>query len=98
MQNWIRHSFLLLVVLMSSLSNAKAQKPDIVLIVADYMGYADIEPFGITEIKTPSLNRLASASRLIFFQITLIQPDHYSGIGITTEKRNQQLEKGNGNI
>ena len=40
--------------------NAKTQKPNIVLIVADYMGYADIQPFGTTEIKTPSLNLLAS--------------------------------------
>lgn len=38
----------------------KTQKPNIVLIVADYMGYADIESFGHTEIKTPSLIRLAS--------------------------------------
>lgn len=34
-------------------------KPNIVLIVADYMGYADIEPYGSTDIKTPSLNQLA---------------------------------------
>ena len=39
-------------------------KPNIVLIVADYMGYADIEPFGHTEIKTPSLKRLASEGKL----------------------------------
>lgn len=39
---------------------AIAAKPNIILIVADYMGYADIQPFGHTEINTPSLNLLAS--------------------------------------
>ncbi|KGK00151.1 sulfatase-like hydrolase/transferase [Thalassotalea sp. ND16A] len=33
--------------------------PNIVLIVTDYMGYADIEPYGSSDIKTPSLNALA---------------------------------------
>jgi arylsulfatase A-like enzyme len=36
------------------------QPPNIILIVADYMGYSDIEPYGATDIKTPSLNVLAS--------------------------------------
>ena len=31
----------------------------IVLIVFDYMGYADIEPFGRSEIRTPNIRRLA---------------------------------------
>lgn len=39
-------------------NNKKA--PNIVLIVADYMGYSDIEPYGSNDIKTPSLNALAS--------------------------------------
>lgn len=34
--------------------------PNIVFIVADYMGYSDIEPYGSQDIKTPSLNALAS--------------------------------------
>ncbi len=32
----------------------------LVLIVFDYMGYADIEPFGTSEIKTPNIKRLAA--------------------------------------
>ena len=35
-------------------------KPNIVLILIDDMGYADIEPFGATHCKTPALNRMAS--------------------------------------
>jgi len=33
--------------------------PNIVLIVADYMGYADSEPYGSKDIKTPALRKLA---------------------------------------
>lgn len=33
---------------------------NVVLIVADYMGYSDTEPYGATDIRTPSLNRLAA--------------------------------------
>ncbi|MGI9264427.1 MAG: sulfatase-like hydrolase/transferase [Gammaproteobacteria bacterium] len=33
--------------------------PNIVLIVADYMGYADIGPYGGTDVQTPSLESLA---------------------------------------
>jgi arylsulfatase A-like enzyme len=34
--------------------------PNVVLIVADYMGYSDIGPYGATDIRTPSLDRLAA--------------------------------------
>lgn len=42
------------------LAKNNKQAPNIILIVADYMGYSDIEPYGATDIKTPSLNALAS--------------------------------------
>lgn len=35
------------------------QRPNIVLIVADYMGYGDIGPYGAIEIRTPHLDNLA---------------------------------------
>ena len=35
--------------------------PNIVLIIADYMGYHDTEPYGAEDIRTPSLSRLAAA-------------------------------------
>lgn len=37
----------------------KQEPPNIVLIVADYMGFSDIGPYGATDIQTPSLNGLA---------------------------------------
>ena len=36
------------------------KQANIVLIVSDYMGYHDIEPYGAEDIRTPSLSRLAS--------------------------------------
>lgn len=36
------------------------RKPNIVLIVSDYMGYRDTEPYGATDLRTPALQRLAS--------------------------------------
>ena len=44
----------------SVITVARAQdQPNIVLVMCDYMGYADTEPFGSTEIKTPSILKLA---------------------------------------
>ncbi len=39
--------------------HAQTRKPNIIVILADDMGYADIEPYGAKDIKTPNLNRLA---------------------------------------
>jgi arylsulfatase A-like enzyme len=36
-----------------------SRRPNIVLIVSDYMGYSDIGPYGATDVRTPSLNRIA---------------------------------------
>ncbi len=35
-------------------------RPNIVLIISDYMGYHDTEPYGATDVRTPSISRLAS--------------------------------------
>ena len=43
------------------MSEARAKR--VLLIVFDYMGYADIEPFGSSEIKTPNIRRLAEDGR-----------------------------------
>ena len=58
-----RLTFLLLLVI-SVINFATAQQqpntgPNIVLIVADNMGYADIGPYGATDVQTPALNKLA---------------------------------------
>ena len=58
----MRLHFSLLLFLISSLcpSLFAETKPNIVLIFIDDMGYADIGPFGITEVRTPHLDKLAS--------------------------------------
>jgi arylsulfatase A-like enzyme len=57
----LRSLLLIPVLLNASVSLAAAQQalPNIVLIVSDYMGYHDTEPYGATDIRTPSLNRIA---------------------------------------
>ncbi len=37
----------------------KTQKPNVIIILMDDMGYGDTEPYGMTEIPTPNFNRLA---------------------------------------
>ena len=41
-----------------------AAKPNVVLIVADDMGYADLGAFGCKEFQTPNLDRLAAGGTL----------------------------------
>ena len=43
-----------------SASVQASEQPNIILIVADYMGYSDIGPYGATDIRTPALNALAN--------------------------------------
>lgn len=51
-------SFLLAAI--ASLSHAADRPPNVVLIFIDDMGYADIGPFGNTEVKTPNLDKFAT--------------------------------------
>ncbi len=37
----------------------RSSRPNLIFILSDDMGYADIEPYGAKDIKTPHLNRLA---------------------------------------
>jgi len=53
-------SFLIVIFFVSATTVVRAQdQPNIVLIMCDYMGYADTEPFGSTEINTPAISKLA---------------------------------------
>ena len=53
-------SVVVLAMLAPALSRAQdAAPPNIVLIVSDYMGYSDIEPYGARDVRTPSLSALA---------------------------------------
>jgi len=45
---------------MSPLPASAESRPNIVLILSDYMGYHDSEPYGATDVRTPQLGRLAS--------------------------------------
>lgn len=38
----------------------QSDQPNIVLIISDYMGYHDTEPYGAEDVRTPSLARLAA--------------------------------------
>ena len=64
MSNYRRHVRLLViaVLLMSPLGTALASddQPNVVLIVSDYMGYRDTEPYGAVDIRTPALSRIAA--------------------------------------
>jgi arylsulfatase A-like enzyme len=44
----------------SCIAEAQPERPNIVLIVTDYMGATDIGPYGATDIQTPSLDSLAA--------------------------------------
>ena len=41
-------------------ADGNEQRPNILLIISDYMGYHDTEPYGAEDVRTPSLARLAS--------------------------------------
>ena len=69
-RNWQRNWWLSVLVLAVSLcapetsrsvvaSQATAQRPNIVLIYADDIGYGDISSYGATAVKTPNVDRLA---------------------------------------
>src|SRR3990170_6443394 len=46
--------------LFSYIANAQENQPNILLIVADDMGYGDLQSYGATDIKTPNIDRLAA--------------------------------------
>ncbi len=60
----VRCRFASVLVVFLTVLPAAAQRtegpPNVVLIVADYMGYSDIGPYGATDIQTPSLDRIAA--------------------------------------
>ena len=64
----MKHNILKLVILLFfCTSNSFAQKPNIVLILADDLGYGDVGYTGSTQIKTPHIDELA-ADGVIFTQ------------------------------
>lgn len=55
------------------------QKPNIIFIVADDLGYGDIEPFGQRLIKTPNLSRMAEEGMKF--------TNHYAGTSVCAPSR-----------
>lgn len=55
----LRCTLILIAIFCASQASA-AGKPNIVLIISDYMGYSDTEPYGASDIRTPSISRLAA--------------------------------------
>ena len=43
----------------SSLASRSSARPNVVILLADYMGYGDTGPYGAVDIETPNLDRLA---------------------------------------
>ena len=58
---------------------AQARPPNIVLLLADNLGYGDIEPFGSQHHRTPSLNRMARHGRKL--------THFYASAGVCTPSR-----------
>ncbi len=64
-------------------TDSAARKPNIVLIVADDLGYGDLGVYGQTEIRTPNLDRMA-AEGLRF-------TDHYAGSTVCAPSRSSLM-------
>ena len=57
---FLQSAFLVVVITMFCVSTASgAEKPNIVLIYADDLGYGDVGCYGATKIKTPNIDQLA---------------------------------------
>jgi arylsulfatase A len=70
---------LLTVLSHSALIGISQERPNIVYILADDLGYGDIEPFGQKLIKTPSLVRMAREG--------MVFTDHYAGTSVCAPSR-----------
>ena len=81
--NNLFHLFLSLFVWTATLVDSQAQglpsKPNFILIMADNLGYGDIEPFGSKLHRTPNLSRMAKEGRKM--------TSFYSASGVCTPSR-----------
>ena len=59
----MRASIICLVTLAAALCSVAADKPNIVFILADDLGYGDLSSYGATKVQTPNIDRLAIEGR-----------------------------------
>ena len=78
-----QYIFLILTILASSLLKAKIQKPNVVIIFIDDMGYGDVGFNGATGPKTPHLDRMAKEG--------MIFSDFYVGCAVCSGSRTSLL-------
>lgn len=83
--NWVFVALLLVLVSagcqQKNSPEKKAQKPNVVLIVADDLGYGDISCYGATKINTPAIDQLASEGMRFtdaYVSSSLCTPSRYS--------------------
>lgn len=60
----LKHILSVLSILPFTLLSLKAEKPNIVLIFADDLGYGDLSSYGAEKLKTPFIDKLAAEGRL----------------------------------
>jgi arylsulfatase A-like enzyme len=87
MQNSISY-FLLFVLFFSSCQNQPVketplEKPNIVYILADDLGYGDLSSYGQTRFQTPNLDKMANEGMLF--------TDHYSGTTVCAPSRSSLM-------
>ena len=56
----MKKHLLLFLMLVAAAGMAQSNRPNIIIILADDLGYGDIGTFGATDIRTPNIDRLAS--------------------------------------
>ena len=57
-------SALFLLGFITTVNAQKKQKPNIVIIMADDLGYGDLSAYGATKIKTPAVDELAKGRKM----------------------------------
>jgi arylsulfatase A-like enzyme len=79
----IHHLFVILLLFFISCKtveeNSKTEKPNIIFIMADDLGYGDLGSYGQTKIKTPNLDKMASEG--------IVFTNHYSGSTVCMPSR-----------
>jgi arylsulfatase A len=71
--------YLVLISSLILLTSLQAEKPNIIIILADDLGYADLSSYGAKKIKTPNIDRLA--------QEGILFTDAHSGASTCTPTR-----------